>query len=357
MLVVLHHLSALIPWQPQGLVDLGMAFLFVLVGFLIPLRYEQLRGGWSVVAFLWKQLSGILPLHLVTFLLSIPLFLALAGHISFSIGLQNVFLLQSWSGSLGVVFSFNSVSCWFLSSLVFCFLVISLVLTRPRILFPLAFAGSLVSVLLSALYIQQQIPPDTNLIAWLIYIFPPNRLFNVLCGMGAGYLFLMLPRPGTGRGSTIVWTAVELVVLSFFVERIVSQGFTKAAFNYFFPMVPWVSLTANHLFENYLMCPVLSIGLLIVFGLHGGCISKLLSTRPLAVLGRASFSLYMVHQLLFLFLSFAKEPFVAHVGEIGFALSACVLAILTAFIFLVLIEKPGRKILVYSLFRREIPLI
>ena len=103
-LVVFYHLGPLISRQPQGLVDLGMAFLFVLAGFLVPLRYEKLRGRRESVKFLWEQLSGILPLHLITFLLSILLCFAFAGQVSFSTAMQNVFLVQSWSGSLDVVF-------------------------------------------------------------------------------------------------------------------------------------------------------------------------------------------------------------------------------------------------------------
>lgn len=254
---------------------------------------------------------------------------------------------------MGVIFSFNSVS-WFLSSLVFCYAVISVVLMRRRSIFPIAFAASSASIILSAWYIQQQSPPDTNLIVWLVYIFPPNRLLNVLCGLGAGYLFKKLPRPNFGPGAKIVWTGIELIVLGFFIERIIFREITQAAFGLLFPTVAGISYSANQWFENYLMCPILTIGVLFAFGFRGGYFSRLLSAKPLVSLGRVSFSLYLCHQLLFLFLSFAKEPFVAHVGEIGFACIACVLAILTAFLLFFVIQKPAQKLLMNP--RHELPL-
>ena len=251
-------------------------------------------------------------------------------------------------------FSFNPVS-WFLSSLVFCYFVISLVLMRPRVLFPIAFAGSLLSVILSALYIQQQSPPDTNLIAWLMYIFPPNRLFNVLCGMGVGYLFLKLQRSRTAGKVTIFWTIIEFVALGLFLERIFYKGITKIAFGQFLPLFSSVSHSANQLFENYIMCPFLIIGLLLVFVFRAGFLSGLLERRPFIVLGKVSLALYMSHQLVFRFLAFVKNAFVVRFGEAGFALVACAGAIFLAAILHVMVEKPGKKILVNP--RQELPLL
>ncbi len=68
MLIVLHHLPAVIVWQPKGLGDLGTAFFFAFSGFVLPLGYTKMNNVRDSLRFLWNRMVRIHPLHVVTFL-------------------------------------------------------------------------------------------------------------------------------------------------------------------------------------------------------------------------------------------------------------------------------------------------
>jgi peptidoglycan/LPS O-acetylase OafA/YrhL len=106
-----------------------VTFFFVLSGFVLFLGYQ----GRELVfrQFFLKRAIKILPLYFLAFLMSV-VFRTLAGHLSFTEFLLNIFCLQSWFPH---PLSLNFTS-WFVSDLLFFYCVFPLILfvlkkTRP----------------------------------------------------------------------------------------------------------------------------------------------------------------------------------------------------------------------------------
>ena len=100
--------------------DCGVAFFFMLSGFVCTLGYgHRLREGiFNYGGFIWKRFRKLYPLHLLCLL-----FYLVVSHSPLDLKvLLNILLLQSWVPDADWYFSCNSVS-WFLSSLLFCYLV------------------------------------------------------------------------------------------------------------------------------------------------------------------------------------------------------------------------------------------
>ena len=100
--------------------DCGVSFFFILSGFVLSLGYgSRIREGtFCYGRFMLRRLRKIYPLHLLCLL-----FFLVVSRSDFDLTvLLNELLLQSWVPDPNYYFSCNSVS-WFLSSLLFCYLV------------------------------------------------------------------------------------------------------------------------------------------------------------------------------------------------------------------------------------------
>jgi peptidoglycan/LPS O-acetylase OafA/YrhL len=99
-----------------------VTFFFVLSGFLLYLGYQH-RELVSLRQYFMKRAIRILPLYYVAFLMTVVL-RGIAGKLSFSEFLINLFCLQSWFVS---PISFNFTS-WFVSDLVFFYCLFPFIL-------------------------------------------------------------------------------------------------------------------------------------------------------------------------------------------------------------------------------------
>lgn len=341
-LIVLFHSRILIPWHPDGIVDFGLTYLFVSVGFFISLQHEKPDSLSACIAFIRHRIARLYPLHILTFLLSLPLCWPLSIRDDLLPAIKNIFLVHSWSSSHEVYFSFNSVS-WMLSSLVFSYGVVALVLLKPRRWFIIALAGSLLSLFASAYYLEQQNSAAARVTVWLMYLFPPNRLFNVLCGMGAGHLFIRLYRAGSNHLGLLSGTTLEILALGLVLERLCSGTITGFAKSVFFSFIPWLPVSGAPLFESYVMSALLSIGLLSSFGFRKGMISRTLEKKYFVSLGSLSLAMYLSHQLVFRFLAVRKDMLTEAAGETLLAAGSGALVILTALVLHIFVEKPRAR--------------
>ena len=282
LLVALHHIEihGWLYWQP--LVRNGWLFVdffFVLSGFVIAHSYgDKLGGGERIRDFVLRRLGRLWPLHLVMLGAMIALELAhlvlqythpIAGeHAAFVADrspfaiLTNLFLVQAlgmhgtetWNGPAW------SISCEFYTYLIFAAVCFFSVSRKLRIVFSGLFA--LLGLLVLARFSDYGMRETFH---WAI--------FRCFFGFFVGVLAYEAWRAGAWR-----WfagkTAMEVVAL--------------AIVGFFITVVP------GHTALEYLATPLFAVAVL-VFANESGDVSRLLTARPLAALGRWSYSVYLVH--------------------------------------------------------------
>ena len=343
MLIVLHHLSATIPWQAPGLGDIGTTFFFVLSGFVLPLGSARFASPGDSLRFLWSRIVRIYPIHLLTFVATIPLLLALGWPISIDLAVINLLLVQSWFHSSSVFFSFNALS-WFLSTLLFCYVVYSAVMLRPSIFMPLALVVSLLSLVASVCYVEREATDfGQEVTIYFMHIFPPNRLFMFLCGMAGSFAFRSVLYPLRARVGTAFATVLEILVMVGVVENILFRALPRAIIKGLAVLFPGLKYTSFYLVENYIVIVFLAIMIFWVFGLERGLISRILRCQQFLFLGKISFCIYLSHQLIFRYMAGAREILVSAFGQVVVGAVACVIVLGVSFLMHKYVEEPMRR--------------
>ena len=240
--------------------DCGVAFFFMLSGFVVSLGYgRQIReGSFRYGSFLRRRLWKLYPLHL----LCLAFFLIVSGSVIDYSVLLNALLLQSWVPDPAVYFSCNGVS-WFLSSLFFCYL-----------LFPLAYRWvSLwgLAIVLALYAIVCWLTPYDHVNA-ILYVNPLVRFVDFYIGM----VLCRLYERGynvSHAGMLEVLLVVVLVVLLAVYPAVDAK--LRNAPMYWLVLVP----------------------LILVFAKEQGFVSSLLRRKPMLLLASLSMPVYMIHQL------------------------------------------------------------
>ena len=173
MLIVCSHLSILgFPHFEAG-GDSGVAFFFILSGYLTVRHYGKAleQGDFRHKEYLLKHIRKIYPLFFLSWLMAV---LLKHNVQDFLYALPSLLLIQSWIPLHAVYFGGNAVA-WFLSVLLAAWLFLPLLylIVRSRL-------GILVLLLLYSLYCYYISEDDIN--AWL-YIFAPVRLVDFMLGM------------------------------------------------------------------------------------------------------------------------------------------------------------------------------
>lgn len=271
----------------------GVSFFFVLSGFILTYAYySKLREGqMRPIANFWvSRIAKLYPIHILTFIISLPLALQLYQsqlHLHkmtiISLSIVNLFLLQSYIPTNLVNFSFNGVS-WSISDemffyMLFPILIVALAKLRKHITLAYLFLGW--GVVWSCLVIAF-FNKTAQLDQWSYYISPPLRLLDFTFGVLFGSLFLQLSQSPSAILSALkdghYFIAEVSVVLILVAAIFVSPSLPQTLRFSVFLLPFWGAL-------------------IFVFAWKRGLVSKLLSAKPLVFLGNASFSFYMIHQL------------------------------------------------------------
>jgi peptidoglycan/LPS O-acetylase OafA/YrhL len=206
-----------------------------------------------------RRLRKIYPLHLLCLL-----FFLVVSRSDFDLAvLLNALLLQSWVPDPNYYFSCNSVS-WFLSSLLFCYLVFPLACRRMSVWLTL--------VVFSACSLAYLVVPAEKVNA-ILYVHPLVRFVDFYIGMllcrwfERGY---RVPQAGWLECLLIVCLVTALAVY------------------------PWMDVK----FRNAPLYWLVLIPLVFVFAKGEGRVSAWLSTRPMQLLASLSMPFYMIHQML-----------------------------------------------------------
>lgn len=241
--------------------DCGVAFFFLLSGFVCSLSYGQrLReGNYCHSDFIRKRLKKLYPLHL----LCLAFYLIVSHAPLDGKVVLNGLLLQSWVPDANWYFSCNAVS-WFLSSLMFCYLVFPWVFRHMSKYLTLAiFLGYLAVYCLT---------PYERVNA-ILYVFPVVRFVDFYLGMLLYRYFeknRIISLPGWTEYLLLTVLLLTLIVYPYTDEKLRNA-----------PLY-WMVLAPS----------------IIVFSLEKGRCSQLLKTRPMQFLGSISMSLFLTHQML-----------------------------------------------------------
>lgn len=242
----------------------AVPFFFLLSGFILAHVYPSLDDWAARKQFLVARFARIYPLHLVTFLLLVLLIPAAGRTPLDKIDhlVRNLTLTQSWSGNPDVNLSFNGPA-WSISVEFFFYACFPLLIYKWRytwwLWLPISF-----HVVQNANVLMPHAAESATLP--LRYVF----LFTVGMAMAGVYRWLE-PRVRCGL---LVGTILEVAALTLVYYR-----------ESIYP-------------KYYIIGPALAFAsVVMVAALGRGCIARLLATRPLVVLGEASFALYLFHQV------------------------------------------------------------
>ena len=247
------------PFDAGG--DCGVAFFFMLSGFVCSLGYgHRLREGtFNYGSFIWKRLRKLYPLHLLCLL-----FYLVVSHSLLDLKvLLNVLLLQSWVPDADWYFSCNSVS-WFLSSLLFCYLM-----------FPWVYRhlSKYLTLAIFIVYIVVYWLTPYNRVNAVLYVFPAVRFVDFYIGM-----FLCRLYEEKRKMSFPGW--IELLLVVVLLLTLMVYPFTDAKL------------------RNAPLYWLVLIPLILFFAQEKGTVSRLLKTKSMLFLGSLTMPLFLTHQML-----------------------------------------------------------
>jgi len=345
MIVMLHSQGYFGTIEPLARFTLtqGVCFFFVLSGFILTYAYPSLDGR-GVRRFLVARLARIVPLHVVAFLLYVMILPAWyrdsVSRDTHGAGLLTLFLLQAWVPVYRVQTAFNGVS-WSLSVELFFYLCFPLLLWRWRRTWRVKLAVSFFlacgTILVANCWLAHL--PRGAEVRDVVYFFPLARLWEFVIGMATAHLWRYLrPRIRSGRW---VGTALEVAILAVTVGAMLQSGaWARRAGHVGIVGAGGEAWLAS---SGFVCLPFAA--LIGVMACEWGWVARLLSCRPLVLLGEISFSLYLLHLLVCHYYVIHPAPFVmlpSWLLYVGYWL----IVLLMAYVGWSLIEVPCRRAIV-----------
>jgi peptidoglycan/LPS O-acetylase OafA/YrhL len=271
LLVVFFHYDKKLQLFPTGLADFGyeaVTFFFILSGFVLSYTHGRDDGlNVSVNQFARSRLLRILPAYVLALIVAFPFFLAGAiktGNVDLAAALVPP-MLQSWWPPAALLW--NSPA-WSLSNEIFFYALYPLIWTAWRGISPRASLIAAASLVLAVSAFRAAIPHDTEGWRHFSAYFPVLNLPQFLLGIALAKLFLITQRQNTTR---LFYASVAAMVAIIALK------------------------TEQHwLADGAILCAVFGA---MVYGLAGlkGLPLAILSIRPLAFLGDASYAIYILH--------------------------------------------------------------
>ena len=263
--------------------SLGVSFFFILSGFILSYNYKNkiLSKEVTFKDFWIARIARIYPLHLFTLFLSLPIFFTEAFNgtlLWVSSFLSNLLLLQSYIPNEKIYFGFNAVS-WSISNELFYYMAFPFLIS---VFYKYSKTIFLSLLLLLVIPIGIYLSP-TNVEVFVFGINPLLRITDFIIGI---LLFRIyenkifegwFKKNSTASLLEIITIGIFIVFFSFRNE--VPGGYRLSSY-YWFPM----SL------------------IILVHSYQRGLISRFLSHKHFILLGKISFSFYMLHGLVMRYL-------------------------------------------------------
>lgn len=185
LVVVMHHTFrdlVTVPGLSPALVvgTAGVSFFFVLSGFVLT---WSARSSDTMNAFYRRRFARVYPLHLLTFMVALPVLAWIGQSYNVLEVLTNFFLIQAWVSNPDVYFGLNAPS-WSLACEFFFYAMFPLIAARLvplpsktlwRVLFGVISTGLLISISVTLL-------TDPESARFFLYIFPPFRVLEFIAG-------------------------------------------------------------------------------------------------------------------------------------------------------------------------------
>ena len=283
ILVAIFHLNVYDHFHSFGLVKHAfyyVDFFFVLSGFVISATYERkIVDNESLILFIVRRISRIYPLHLT--ILSAFVAVELAKTLAYSLGasfrlppfeepndltsvITSILLLKSFGIHRDLTWNFPS---WSISSEFYVYIVFGLLVSLTSMIAKrwryTLFAATLA---LGAVILMLFSPRGID----ATYDFGFFRcLYGFFCGVFVWKFYQS--RPVRSLPFASIWEIAILIAASSFVIYVDPHG--------------KLSFTA----------PLLLSIMVYIFAFQGGIVSRILILKPFQILGKISYSIYLVH--------------------------------------------------------------
>lgn len=333
--IAIFHLQGIGFGRAYEPLALGVSFFFVLSGFVLTYAYGG-RGDVKLRTFFVNRLARIWPAHLVTAAVALALF---HSGMIYSVDwypyiLTNLFMLHSWIPTSGHVFSLNAVT-WSISAEMAFYAAFPLVLVtrRPFLLFVCILSATMLGVGLPD-YGPELGRSDT----WafspqvLIQQSPVIRFVEFAAGVVVGRAWLSGWRLRLGmQWMTVAELLTMFAVLTFALTALpvrASLGVNGQALGL------WYSQSGGFVWFCLLV---------FVFAHQRGQVSKLLGHPVLVLLGKISFSFYLVHLLVMMWAQ--REGWIDQMGYAGAGFVIAFISAISAFALWYFVEVPAQRVL------------
>jgi peptidoglycan/LPS O-acetylase OafA/YrhL len=268
--------------------DAGVEFFFILSGFILTYVHPELFRAHldrvRVGAFWAARFARIYPVHVLAFVFAMYIVFHAFGFgwlrqnpaenaLAF---ITQLTLTQSWV-QLESNFNFNSVA-WTISDEAFFYAAFPIVAVAVSVTIPKSKVNAML-LLAAAFWACSAVIAASTGVFGLPHRFPPVRIFDFLIGVCLGVVFANRPVERQKLNYAVA-TSLEAAAVCGIAAAIL---YTPAIFR---PFQYW-TWTAPF-----------SAGIIYIFALGDGALSKLLSTAPLVYLGEISYNFYMLHTLL-----------------------------------------------------------
>ncbi len=277
---------------------LAVSVFFVLSGFVTGLSNKKVHSISEYIYYIKNKIGKFYLSHLIFLILSIPLsyyfFLhEIKGKVSLILDLV---LMQSWVSDSAVWRSYNGLA-WFLSTLLFCYLMVPV----AQYLFDKICEGKqkkyLVLIMIQAFIISLMLcfVIQVNVEYWL-YAFPPVRLLDFYSGYVLAKIYMEHDLIRTEKVGAQKYTIFEVLL---FVNMVILM--------FAYPFVN-VGLRRQALYFPFSLCIVY------LFAIGKGRVSKILSMKWVEGIGNNSFYYYISHQVIlkWVFKIYERTPFIAN---------------------------------------------
>ena len=320
-------------WQ----LDEGVAFFFVLSGFILTYVYPDLRGKENIKHFLVNRLGRMVPSHIV--LTFVTLIVLPCSCATLGVFLANLFLVQSWIPRREYYFGLNAVAWSICVEIFFSFAFVLLI--RP---WKWGWTGKVVLGLLltvfACIWAHIFVASGSHSFfkfneEYLLKINPLVRLFDFILGMSTAVLFIRFNH--LIKLGTYAVTFIEIVLISIILFEITQiNNLIESVFpalKHYPEVTYWITHGG--------CAPIFSM-VIFLMAMERGYIAKLFANRMFVWLGEVSFSMYMVHFVLIQCLNFYLPEF----GKINWPIMYPIylaMVVLLSYLNFNLIENPARK--------------
>lgn len=340
--IVLHHIAGRIyvpaEWVAGWSLSQGVTVFFVLSGFILAYQHPE-RSTWTSARRFWQaRLARIYPSHLVTLLAAWAVY---GMTTPLQIVATNLLLLQSWVPNGAYYFGLNNVSWSISTEAAFYAAFPAIMLLRGKAIWVAVVGSAVVGAGMVYVAFKLDLPgysPSNTQPDYLGVVMsnPVARCFEFILGVAAARLSgaaVAARRLGLLIATVIEAAAVVLMIWNVTIASRLLHGW----------LPNWGAAGGFWIWNS--LIPAFPAALVIIVLARGeGAISALLSQRSVQYLGRISFALYLVHQIVF---------YIVEQRSVGLngLFAALALSLLSAAALHSLVEIPGRR-LVLSFFTK-----